>query len=78
MIIFSAVRAQLTGNEKRENKKRTIGFVGDGRRVNVALSRAREVCVIVGDLERLALSKVWKNIIQDCRNRGNAFKVICA
>jgi len=72
------VRAQWAGNEKRENKKRTIGFVGDGRRLNVALSRARKVCVVVGDLERLQLNKIWKNIIQDAQQRGTAFKVICA
>lgn len=41
VIIFSAVRASRTGQEKRHNPKRTIGFVADGRRLNVALSRAR-------------------------------------
>ncbi len=63
MIIFSAVRAQRIGNDKKPNPKRTIGFVGDGRRLNVALSRAKEACIIVGDLERLQLNRIWKSII---------------
>jgi superfamily I DNA and/or RNA helicase len=50
VIIFSAVRASRSGSDKAPNKRRTIGFVGDGRRLNVALSRAREVCIVVGDL----------------------------
>ena len=41
VIVFSAVRAQRVGNDKKPNPKKTIGFVGDGRRLNVALSRAK-------------------------------------
>lgn len=59
------------------NKRRTIGFVGDGRRLNVALSRAREACIVVGDLERLQMAKVWRSIISEARKSGNAFKVVC-
>jgi superfamily I DNA and/or RNA helicase len=51
--------------------------VGDGRRLNVALSRAKEVCVIVGDLNRLQLSKIWKGIILNAQKNKQAFKVAC-
>jgi superfamily I DNA and/or RNA helicase len=78
VIIFSAVRAQHAGKEAKENRKHTIGFVGDGRRLNVALSRAKDICVIVGDLNRLQLSKVWKRIIVGAQKKGQAFKVSCA
>lgn len=78
VIIFSAVRAQKAGKEGKDNRKHTIGFVGDGRRLNVALSRAKDICVIVGDLNRLQLSKVWKGIILEGRKKGQAFKVSCA
>lgn len=77
VIVFSSVRAQKSGKDRLENKRKTIGFVGDGRRLNVALSRAREACVVVGDLTRLQLSKVWKSIIFDAKKQGNVFKVAC-
>ncbi|WDZ54909.1 serine/threonine-protein kinase [Paenibacillus polymyxa] len=35
----------------RSNKKRDIGFLKDYRRLNVALSRARKLLLIVGDLD---------------------------
>ena len=41
VIVFSAVRASRMGQDKKLNHKKTIGFVADGRRLNVALSRAR-------------------------------------
>ena len=41
-IIYSVVRS---------NTERKIGFLQDERRLNVALSRAREFLVIVGDTE---------------------------
>lgn len=40
IIVYSVVRS---------NKEGEIGFLGDARRLNVALSRARELLVIVGD-----------------------------
>jgi superfamily I DNA and/or RNA helicase len=43
----------------------------------VALSRAKEVCIIVGDLNRLQLSKIWKNIIHGAQKNKQAFKVAC-
>ena len=40
MVIYSTVRS---------NDERRIGFLRDYRRINVALSRARDLLVIVGD-----------------------------
>jgi serine/threonine protein kinase len=40
IVIYSAVRS---------NRNRTIGFLRDRRRLNVALSRARQLLIIVGD-----------------------------
>lgn len=44
IIIFSAVRS---------NYRQLLGFLSDRRRLNVALSRARQLLVIVGDAEML-------------------------
>ena len=62
-MVFSAVRAEKAGKDNKPNPRRTIGFVADGRRLNVALSRAKEVCIVVGDLNRLQTNKTWKGII---------------
>jgi hypothetical protein len=52
--------------------------VGDGRRLNVALSRAKDLCIVVGDLHRLKISKVWKSIITTAWKQGKVFRVSCA
>ena len=39
------------------------------RRINVSLSRAKNACIIVGDLKRLSLNKKWKNIIEDAMDK---------
>eukprot|EP01066_Platyproteum_vivax_P002704 Platyproteum_vivax@DN13347_c0_g1_i1.p1 len=50
LIIFSTVRC---------NKWKTIGFLGDLRRMNVALTRARRAVVVVGNLETLSEHPTW-------------------
>lgn len=57
------------------NRKRTIGFVSDMRRINVSLSRAKENCIIVGDLKRLSMNKVWKDIILDAISDEQVYEV---
>lgn len=65
MIIFSAVRSSFVTRNKKivENKRKTIGFVSDLRRINVSLSRAKNLCVIFGDVKKLCINSTWKNII---------------
>ncbi len=46
LVIYSAVRS---------NRRGDIGFLSDARRLNVALSRAREHLVIIGDAQTLRL-----------------------
>ena len=41
MIILSTVRSRFYGDKMMKNRKRTIGFVSDMRRINVSLSRAK-------------------------------------
>lgn len=50
VIIFSAVRS---------NRQGKIGFLQDWRRMNVALTRAKNALVVVGDLETLSFDKNW-------------------
>jgi superfamily I DNA and/or RNA helicase len=44
VIIFSAVRSNRRGN---------LGFLTDWRRLNVAMTRARNALLVVGDMETL-------------------------
>ena len=60
VIIFSAVRSNRRGN---------IGFLRDWRRLNVAMTRARNGLVVVGDLETLVEGdKHWAAFGKWCRS----------
>ncbi|EOD15220.1 hypothetical protein EMIHUDRAFT_470572 [Emiliania huxleyi CCMP1516] len=51
VIILSCVRADVAGG---------LGFVADARRVNVALSRARESLVVCGSSVCLEVERIWR------------------
>jgi senataxin len=59
IIIFSCVRASNRG----------IGFVGDIRRMNVGLTRAKSSLWILGNSKALFQNEFWGGLIQDARNR---------
>jgi len=58
LIIFSSVRA---------NHQHELGFCGDWRRINVALTRARRGLVIVGHAATLETSPDWKSWLDHVR-----------
>ena len=51
IVVYSTVRSNPRGE---------IGFLRDHRRVNVALSRARELLVIVGDLAIMENARIGR------------------
>lgn len=53
IVIYSVVRS---------NNENDIGFIGDHRRLNVALSRAKELLICVGDLDFLPRAGVREGI----------------
>lgn len=77
VVIFSGVRASFVSKHMYVNRRRTIGFVADMRRVNVSLSRAKDVCIVVGDLNRLASNSTWRKIIVDAIEKGQAYQMHC-
>ena len=62
LIIFSAVRSNRHGK---------VGFLADWRRMNVALTRAKNGLVVVGDTDTLKEGdKHWGAFISWCENMG--------
>jgi ATP-dependent RNA/DNA helicase IGHMBP2 len=51
----------------RSNSARELGFVTNTNRLNVAVSRARERLVVVGDVSTLGADKHWASLIRLCR-----------
>jgi len=64
VILISCVRSGV----------RNIGFLEEGERLNVALTRAKQSLVIVGNLETLKTNKMWKELIQDAESRNVVFQ----
>ncbi|KUJ23532.1 uncharacterized protein LY89DRAFT_680273 [Mollisia scopiformis] len=61
IIIFSCVRAKATGG---------IGFLGDIRRMNVGLTRAKSSLWVLGDSRALQQGSFWNELILDAQKRG--------
>lgn len=60
IIIFSCVRASATGG---------IGFLGDIRRMNVGLTRAKSSLWVLGDSRSLQQGQFWNKLIEDAKAR---------
>jgi senataxin len=60
IIIFSCVRAKVSGG---------IGFLGDIRRMNVGLTRAKSSLWVLGDSRSLKQGEFWNRLIEDAKDR---------
>lgn len=58
IILVSLVRANETGN---------IGFLADLRRINVALTRARSVLILLGNSDTLCRHRFYRELFRRCR-----------
>ena len=54
----------------RSNPDGIIGFLGDVRRMNVAMTRARHLLVMVGDSATLSSHTFFDDLVQDSQARG--------
>eukprot|EP00192_Tetraselmis_astigmatica_P002163 CAMPEP_0117691478 /NCGR_PEP_ID=MMETSP0804-20121206/25743_1 /TAXON_ID=1074897 /ORGANISM="Tetraselmis astigmatica, Strain CCMP880" /LENGTH=1048 /DNA_ID=CAMNT_0005504717 /DNA_START=243 /DNA_END=3386 /DNA_ORIENTATION=+ len=62
VVMLSCVRASAT--------KSRVGFVGDIRRMNVAITRAQLACWVLGDAATLKTSPTWHALIDDAEARN--------
>ena len=56
-VVLSCVRSSRSGG---------IGFLADRRRMNVALTRAQEGLIIIGDKETLGRDRLWSELLSYC------------
>ena len=56
----------------RSNGRKAIGFVADSRRINVAVSRAKRMCIILGDRRTMSSrpGTDWHTIYSSCRKEA--------
>ena len=70
IVVVSTVRS----GKKEENNKtmpnEVFGFAKKPERLNVALSRAQRLLIIVGDLDFFERNKLYRNVIREIRNNG--------
>lgn len=65
IIIYDCVRSSKAKNSKEDREKRSggkIDFIADEKRLNVSLSRAKKLLIIIGDMEFLYRASVSEGI----------------
>ena len=65
IIIYDCVRSSKAKNSKEDRERRSgskIDFIADEKRLNVSLSRAKKLLIIIGDMEFLYRASVSEGI----------------
>ncbi|XP_011862621.1 PREDICTED: probable RNA helicase armi [Vollenhovia emeryi] len=68
VIIISTVRS--CNNLIAEDVKHALGFVSSPRRLNVAITRARVLLIILGNPKLLVLDPYWRRVLTYCIEQG--------
>uniref|UniRef100_A0A2N9GL28 DNA2/NAM7 helicase-like C-terminal domain-containing protein n=1 Tax=Fagus sylvatica TaxID=28930 RepID=A0A2N9GL28_FAGSY len=75
ILILSTVRAGDPSTTALVNNSRSIGFVADVRRMNVALTRAKLSLWILGNARTLQTNHNWAALIKDAKERNLVISV---
>uniref|UniRef100_A0A0E0M2X1 Uncharacterized protein n=1 Tax=Oryza punctata TaxID=4537 RepID=A0A0E0M2X1_ORYPU len=71
ILVLSTVRASNSSDSRHHTgEARSIGFVADVRRMNVALTRARFSLWIVGNAKTLQTNSHWASLLQNAKQRN--------
>nr|XP_043617923.1 uncharacterized protein LOC122589673 isoform X2 [Erigeron canadensis] len=70
ILVVSTVRAAGASSRALELNSRSIGFVADVRRMNVALTRAKHSLWILGNVRTLQTNKNWGALVNDAKERN--------
>jgi len=65
IIIFNCVRSNFESMIEK-----SLGFLLDERRLNVAITRPKFFLMVVGNSRTLKKSDVWENMINYCKHEG--------
>eukprot|EP00890_Picochlorum_soloecismus_P004479 jgi/Picsp_1/5031/NSC_02394-R1_dna-binding protein smubp-2-like len=55
----------------RSNDKQEVGFLSDERRMNVAITRAKRHCVLIGDSETISSNDFLNNLLEHFQDYGD-------
>lgn len=55
----------------RSNSKREIGFLRDWRRMNVAVTRARRMLILIGNIECVTVDKHIRALVEWVEQHGH-------
>ncbi|XP_047346297.1 probable RNA helicase armi isoform X2 [Vespa velutina] len=69
IIILSTVRSST--NFIAEDIKHALGFIASPKRLNVAITRARALLIILGNAELLAEDPYWRSVLIYCLDRNS-------
>ncbi|KAH7910666.1 P-loop containing nucleoside triphosphate hydrolase protein [Hygrophoropsis aurantiaca] len=70
VIIISTVRSRSQARPLDPNIRHTLGFVADRHRMNVALTRARALLIVVGNPIVLGLDYYWREFLSYVHRNG--------
>ena len=65
IIIFNCVRS---------NHRKSVGFLKDCRRLNVAITRPKHFLFVIGNSKTLKNDDTWKDYIEYCKQNSSYFK----
>ncbi|KAJ7034542.1 P-loop containing nucleoside triphosphate hydrolase protein [Mycena alexandri] len=68
VIIMSTVRSNT--NYVESDIRRTLGFVANPQRFNVAITRAQALLIVIGNPDILALDPLWRAFLNYIHTRG--------